>query len=88
MQIFHCPFCGARNEIEFHFVAEAGKVRPEPAADVSGEAWAAYLHMTKNPRGPSREIWRHFGCGELFAMERDTLSMTVVAVESLREHGR
>ncbi|MCB2150549.1 MAG: sarcosine oxidase subunit delta, partial [Rhodobacteraceae bacterium] len=44
MQIFPCPFCGPREEHEFLFAAEAGKVRPEPAAKVSDEEWAAYLY--------------------------------------------
>ena len=83
MQIFDCPFCGERNETEFHFVSEAGKVRPEPAREVTPELWASYLHTKNNPRGASREIWRHLGCGELFAMRRDTVSMAVIAVVPL-----
>ena len=34
MQIFPCPFCGPRDEIEFHYVGEP-KARPEPAASIS-----------------------------------------------------
>ena len=85
MQIFDCPFCGERDETEFHFVAEAGKVRPEPARDVAADVWGAYLHDKNNVRGISDEIWRHLACGELFVMRRDTVSMAVIAVESLRK---
>ncbi len=83
-----CPFCGPRDETEFHFGGEAGKTRPEPAAEVSGGPWAA-TSTDREPERPDRaRSGCHFACGEFFAMERDTLSMTVVAVESLREQGR
>ncbi len=84
MQLFQCPFCGPRAETEFTFGAEAGKVRPEPAADVSDERWAAYLHANTNPKGWTREIWLHQTCGEFFAMERDTVTHAVVRSEALR----
>ena len=85
MQIFTCPFCGPRDETEFHYGAEAGKVRPEPAGEVSAESWSEYLYMKKNPKGLTREIWVHVTCGEFFAMERDTVSHEVIASHSLRK---
>ncbi|PZO81771.1 MAG: sarcosine oxidase subunit delta [Mesorhizobium amorphae] len=87
MQIFPCPFCGPRDETEFTFGGEAGKVRPEPAADVSAETWSAFLHRHPNPRGASREIWVHNTCGEFFLLERDTVSHAVFASHSLRKSG-
>ncbi len=84
MQLFPCPFCGPRDETEFHFGGEAGKVRPEPAGDVTAERWSTYLHANANPRGPSREIWVHTTCGEFFLMERDTLTHVVAGARSLR----
>ena len=84
MQIFSCPFCGPRDETEFLFGAEAGKTRPEPAAGVSAQGWAEYLHFGDNPKGLSREIWLHLTCGEFFVMERDTASHAVTASHSLR----
>ena len=77
MQLFQCPFCGARDETEFTFATEAGKTRPEPAAEVSAEAWARYLHFDRNVRGGTREVWLHQTCGEFFVMERDTVSHVV-----------
>jgi sarcosine oxidase subunit delta len=71
MQIFPCPFCGPRDEIEFHYVGEP-KARPEPAGAVSDEEWAEYLWFNDNPEGQSREIWLHLTCMEMFAMMRDT----------------
>jgi sarcosine oxidase subunit delta len=83
MQIFTCPFCGPREETEFHFGAEAGKARPEPAPEVSDAAWADYLYMNDAPRGPAREIWVHLTCGEFFVMERDTVTRAVLSVSAL-----
>lgn len=87
MQLFSCPFCGPRDETEFLFGAEAGKRRPEPATDVSPEAWAGYLHFDRNPKGPTREIWLHLTCGEFFLMERDTASHAVSRAQALRGGG-
>ena len=84
MQLFPCPFCGPRVETEFHFGGEAGKTRPEPAAEVSDERWATYLHGAANPKGATREIWVHLTCGEFFLMERDSLTHAVVGSQSLR----
>jgi sarcosine oxidase subunit delta len=77
MQLFSCPFCGLRDETEFTFATEAGKVRPEPAAEVSADAWARYLHFDANLKGATREVWLHQPCGEFFVMERDTVSHVV-----------
>ena len=79
MQLFPCPFCGPREETEFSFGGEAGKARPEPAADVTPETWAQFLYLHPNPRGPAREIWVHNTCGEFLLMERDTVSHAVRA---------
>lgn len=84
MQLFPCPFCGPRDETEFHFGGEAGKFRPEPAADVDAASWSNYLHVNANPKGLAREIWVHLTCGEFFAMERDTVTHAVIGSKSLR----
>ena len=77
MQVFPCPFCGPREEHEFLFAAEAGKVRPEPAEAVSDEDWAAYLHFHKAPEGEAEEVWFHRTCGAYFVMKRDTVTRAV-----------
>lgn len=84
MQLFSCPFCGLRDETEFVFGAEAGKTRPESAAEVSAGAWSRYLYFGDNPKGATREIWLHVTCGEFFAMERDSVSHAVAGSHSLR----
>lgn len=83
MQRFPCPFCGLRDETEFHFGAEAGKARPEPAPEVSDAAWADYLYSQDAPRGPAREVWVHLTCGEFFVMTRDTVTREVLGAEVL-----
>ena len=83
MQLFSCPFCGPRDETEFHFAVEAGHTRPEPAEAVSDADWAAYLYETASPRGATREVWLHLTCGEYFVLERDTVSREVTGAEAL-----
>jgi sarcosine oxidase subunit delta len=77
MQLFRCPFCGLRDETEFHYGGEAGNARPEPASDTTAADWARYLYLRVNPKGPTREVWMHLTCGEIFVMERDSLSHAV-----------
>ena len=83
MQRFTCPFCGPRDETEFFYGGEAGKERPEPAAEVPADRWADWLYGESNRKGPSREIWVHLTCGEFFLMERDTVSHQVFSTAAL-----
>ena len=82
MQRFPCPFCGLRDETEFHFAAEAGKRRPEPAPEVGDSVWADYLYGADAPKGPAWEVWIHLTCGEFFVMTRDTVTRDVIAAEA------
>jgi heterotetrameric sarcosine oxidase delta subunit len=84
VQLFPCPFCGSRDETEFHYGGEAGNARPE-GADTSAADWARYLYMRTNPKGGTREIWVHLTCGEFFVMERDSVSHEVLAASALNE---
>lgn len=84
MQQFNCPFCGLRDEREFHFAAEAGKIRPDTTQDVSDADWATYLYMCDNPKGTAHEIWVHTTCQEYFVMARDTVSMDVLSTTAMR----
>jgi len=85
MQLFPCPFCGPRDEREFHFLAEAGKVRPDTSKDISDKEWATYLHTQRNEKGHVREVWMHTSCAELFLLERDSVSMDVIDSHPLRK---
>ena len=88
MQLFPCPFCGPRSESEFHFAGDAGNLRPEGFRDVAPQTWSRYLFERNNARGPSREIWVHLACGEVFRMDRDTVSHEVLAVQPLDTEDR
>ncbi|WP_272006522.1 sarcosine oxidase subunit delta [Roseovarius sp. ZX-A-9] len=85
MQIFPCPFCGPRNETEFHFAGELGKVRPATDEKIAAQDWATYLYAQRNDKGLVREVWIHLTCSELFVMERDSETMKVLGSRSLRE---
>lgn len=83
MQIFSCPFCGPRPEYEFHFGGDEGNHRPEGFETVSAEDWAEYLHFRNNAKGLVREVWMHLTCGELFALERDSVTMAAKPGEAI-----
>ena len=88
MQRFPCPFCGLRDEREFHFAGELGKVRPDTAGTIDATEWADYLHMQCNDKGASEEVWMHNTCRELFVLNRDTVSMAVLESRALRKELR
>jgi len=80
MLLIECPWCGERDETEFHCVGEAHIARPLNTEKLSDEEWADYLFMRKNPKGLHREQWLHAaGCRRYFNVERDTLSYRINA---------
>jgi sarcosine oxidase, subunit delta len=81
MQIFFCPFCGPRDEIEFHYVGEP-KARPEPAGSTSDAAWADYLWFNANAKGVAHEVWLHLTCMQMFVMTRDTALNAAAAADA------
>lgn len=83
MQVFSCPFCGPRPEVEFHFGGDLGNHRPEGFEGVSAADWANYLYFRNNPKGAAKEVWMHLTCGETFAMARDTVTMAAEPGRSL-----
>lgn len=85
MQLFTCPFCGPRDEREFHFAAEAGKTRPDTGQAISDAEWSKYLYASLNANGAAEEAWIHLTCRELFIMRRDTVSMDVLETRALRK---
>ncbi len=78
MQLLPCPFCGPRDEPEFHFAADAGQHRPSPSSEVPDRDWADYLYGAEASSGVAREIWVHLTCGEFFLLTRDTVSRAVL----------
>jgi heterotetrameric sarcosine oxidase delta subunit len=81
MLLIPCPWCGEREETEFHCGGEAHIPRPRDPAALSDDQWADYLFMRTNPKGVHCERWRHEqGCGRWFNVARDTALDQILAV--------
>ena len=74
-----CPYCGTRDESEFHFGGESHVERP--GVEVSDAEWADYLFNRNNPKGLHYERWCHtYGCAQWFNVVRDTVTHEIHAV--------
>lgn len=74
-----CPYCGTRDEVEFHWGGDAHVARPGP--DVGDAAWSDYVFNRNNVKGVQLERWCHvFGCGQWFNVARNTLTHEIHAV--------
>ena len=81
MLLIPCPWCGPRDEIEFHYGGEAHIARPTDPDALGDSAWAEYLFMRNNPKGPFAERWAHSaGCRRWFHLLRDTATHRILAV--------
>src|ERR1700732_5425841 len=66
-----CPWCGERDESEFHYRGDASKVRP--AADAGVAAFASYVYERDNRCGWHVEWGRRVGgCRKLLQGRRPT----------------
>ena len=76
MLLIHCPYCGEeRPEIEFRHGGEAHIARPEQIAEISDEAFEAFLFFRENSKGIVFERWRHVhGCARFFNAVRHSVS--------------
>jgi len=80
MLLIDCPYCGPRDEVEFHYGGQAHIARPTNGEALTDAQWADYLFMRDNPKGPFRERWSHTaGCRRWFNMLRDTATHRIVA---------
>jgi len=76
-----CPWCGPRDETEYHYGGQAHVAYPEDPDALSDEEWAEYLFYRDNPKGPFAERWVHStGCRRWFNVVRDTVTYEVLAV--------
>jgi sarcosine oxidase subunit alpha len=83
MLLIPCPWCGPRDESEFHYGGQAHIAYPEDPAALTDDEWARYLFFRDNPKGPFAERWMHSaGCRQWFNAVRDT--STNVFVNSAR----
>jgi heterotetrameric sarcosine oxidase delta subunit len=77
----NCPWCGPRDETEYHYGGQAHVPYPADPGTLSDQEWAEYLFYRDNPMGPFAERWVHsVGCRRWFNVVRDTRTYDVLAV--------
>lgn len=85
MLLIPCPYCGPRDEIEFHAGGEAGRVRPHDPSLLDDTQWADFLFMRRNEKGWQRERWNHAsGCRRWFVIERNNITHEVLPSKDAR----
>ncbi|MFC9503826.1 sarcosine oxidase subunit delta [Streptomyces sp. NPDC057002] len=86
MLLITCPWCGPRNETEYHYGGQAHVPHPENPGELTDEQWAAYVFYRDNPKGPFAERWMHgIGCRRWFNVLRDTATHEVLTSYRLDE---
>lgn len=81
-----CPWCGVRDETEFHYGGQAHVARPGDPDTLADAEWADFLFMRDNPKGEFRERWVHAaGCRRWFNMKRNTVTHEIIAVYRIGE---
>jgi len=81
MLLIPCPYCGEREESEFHQGGEAHIERPGDPDKLDDAEWADYLFMRQNRMGLFLERWVHrAGCRRWFNVARDTATNEIKAV--------
>ncbi|MET0234872.1 MAG: sarcosine oxidase subunit delta [Kibdelosporangium sp.] len=75
MLLISCPWCGEREETEFHYGGQALVNHPADPEALSDEEWAQYVYFRDNPKGDFTERWVHSaGCRRWFNTVRDTVT--------------
>jgi heterotetrameric sarcosine oxidase delta subunit len=75
MLLIPCPWCGPRNETEFHYGGQAGIAYPDDPHALGDAEWAEYLFVRDNPKGWFTERWAHTaGCRRWFDIQRHTVT--------------
>ncbi|MFF4040239.1 sarcosine oxidase subunit delta family protein [Streptomyces sp. NPDC001816] len=86
MLLIPCPWCGPRDEAEFHYGGQAHVPYPEDPAALTDEEWARYLFFRDNPKGPFAERWSHAaGCRRWFNAVRNTATNEILTVYRVGE---
>ena len=81
MQLIPCPWCGPREEAEYHYGGQAHIAYPDSPQGLTDEEWAQYVFFRDNPKGPFAERWMHSaGCRRWFNAVRDTATHRLLAV--------
>ena len=75
MMVITCPYCGPRNETEYHYGGQAHVPFPAAEDELTDKDWAEYLFYRANTMGPYAERWMHaVGCRRWFNVVRDTIA--------------
>ena len=78
MLLIRCPWCGARDHVEYTYGGDA--TRQWPSADITDQQWLDWLYLRDNPRGAHVEWWHHTsGCRQWIKVKRDTLTHAISA---------
>jgi sarcosine oxidase subunit delta len=86
VQLIPCPWCGPREEAEFHYGGQAHVPYPAEPAALTDEQWAHYVFFRDNPKGRFAERWNHSaGCRRWFNAIRDTATYRFERVYRLDE---
>jgi sarcosine oxidase subunit delta len=86
MLLISCPWCGERDETEFHYGGQAHVPYPADPEALDDRAWAQYVFIRDNPEGPFAERWMHSaGCRRWFNVMRDTATHEVLGSYRLGE---
>lgn len=81
-----CPWCGPRDEVEFHYGGQAHIARHESPEELTDDEWADYLFMRDNPKGEFAERWMHAaGCRRWFNVKRNTVTHRILSVYRMGE---
>jgi heterotetrameric sarcosine oxidase delta subunit len=83
MMLITCPWCGPRDETEFHYGGEATRPYPSDPSSLSDAEWADFVFTRANPKGAFAERWSHSaGCRRWFNAVRDTVTHEISAVDA------
>jgi heterotetrameric sarcosine oxidase delta subunit len=81
-----CPWCGPRDEAEFHCGGAAHVPYPRDPHALDDAEWASYLGVRANPSGEHAERWCHAaGCRRWFNVVRDTVTHDIRVVYEMGE---
>jgi heterotetrameric sarcosine oxidase delta subunit len=84
MLLIDCPWCGPRDDAEFHYGGEAHVLRPRDAGALSDEEFADYLFLKQNPKGLYLERWSHgHGCRRWFNVLRNTATNEIAEIYAM-----
>ena len=86
MQLIPCPWCGRREETEFHHGGQAHLAYPAEPWSLTDAEWARFLFFRDNPSGEFAERWMHAaGCRRWFNAVRDTRTHELLRVYRMDE---